>query len=226
MLIANKPCRAIQTFYQLFFPVTWYDTVLWYYPECSVTDKWECITGSFSVWASVWHSDRVQDLHRAPFVWCWCLSLPLRAPGLLSYALMPVELYYIKICNKNNIPAITAGGVVQSDALIANSVEHKHIRAFDWCMHVTSVLGSDVTDGCLHHVHIQAWQRQSAELFASEIPSSLLHHGGRARQTWLLIDRSDCCSGREQNGLFPWRLVAGFGVYLWLPGHMLNISLP
>ncbi len=121
MLIANKPCRAIQTFDQLFFPVTWYDTVLWYYPECTVTDKWECITGSFSVWVSVWHSDRVQDLHRAPFVWCWCLSLPLRAPGMLSYPLMPVELYYIKICNKNNIPAIAAGGVMRWSQTVLNT---------------------------------------------------------------------------------------------------------
>lgn len=40
-------------------------------------------------------------------------------------------------------------------------------------MHVISDLGSDATDGCLHHIHIQAWQRQSAELFASEIPSRL-----------------------------------------------------
>lgn len=134
MLIANKPCRAIQTFYQLFFPVTWYDTVLWYYPECTVTDKCECITGSFSVWVSVWHSDRVQDLHRAPFVWCWCLSLPLRAPGLLSYPLMPVELYYIKICNKNNIPAITAGGVVWSDALIAKQCWTQTYHR-SWLMH-------------------------------------------------------------------------------------------
>lgn len=119
LLIANKPCNAIQTFYQLFFPIAWYDTVLWYYPVCIATDKCECITGSFKVWVSVWHSDRLQDLRGAPFVWCWCLSLSLRAPGLLSAPLMPLELYYIKICNKNNVPAIASGGAVGLDALIS-----------------------------------------------------------------------------------------------------------
>lgn len=40
-------------------------------------------------------------------------------------------------------------------------------------MRVTSDLGSDASDGYLHPVHIQAWLRQSAELFATEILSRL-----------------------------------------------------
>ncbi len=229
MLIANKPCRAIQTFYQLFSPIAWYDTVL-DITQNALSDKCECITGSFSVWVSVWHSDRVQDLHGAPFVWCWCLSLPLRAPGLLSAPLMPVELYYIKICNKNNIPAITAGGVVQSDALITKQCWTRTHQSL-WLMHAC-YLWSGVR--CLHHVHIQAWQRQSAELFASEIPSRLepmlsgvectMGDVQGKHDSWLTGQTA--AAGREQNGSFPWRLVAGFGVYLRLPGQMFSIFLP
>lgn len=206
MLIANKPCRAIQTFYQLFSPIAWYDTVLWYYPECIVTDKCECITGSFSVWVSVWHSDRVQDLHRAPFVWCWCLPLPLRAPGLLSAPLMPVELYYIKICYKNNIPAITAGGVVRSDALITKQCWTRTHQSL-WLMHACYLWSGVRCDWwlftpCTHSGLAETECRvvckwDSFEIRSYAIGGWTLHHGGRARQTRLLIDRSDCCSRKR-----------------------------